>query len=156
MSDLRLLRVFECPSGRYRLEAEDRCYLTFRPVWSVPLSQPGRYLALLDAKDKEIVTVEDPSSLPDEVWRPVQDMLRERYLSPTVRRILSIRNEFGVTYWNTETDRGPRDFVTQSLQENAHWLAPGHLVVTDVDGNRFDVRIGTLDADSRKLLGLAV
>jgi hypothetical protein len=156
MSDLRLVRVFESPSGRYRLETEDRCYLAFRPVWSVPLSQPGRYLALLDAKDKEIVTVEDPSSLPNEVWGPVQDMLRERYLSPTVRRILSIRNEFGVTYWNTETDRGPRDFVTQSLQENAHWLAPGHLVVTDVDGNRFDVRVATLDEDSRKLLGLAV
>lgn len=156
MSEPRLVRVFEAPAGRHRLEAEDRCYLSFRPVWSVPLSQPGRHLALLDGKDKEIVTVEDPQSLPDEVWGPVQEMLRERYLSPTVRKILSIRNEYGVTYWNTETDRGKRDFVTQSLQENAHWLAPGHLVVTDVDGNRFDVRISLLDENSRRLLGLAV
>lgn len=156
MSELASLAVVECPPGRFRLVTSDRCYLSFRPVWAVPLSMPGRHLALLDGAGKEILSVADPAEVPAQAWAAIEPLLRERYLSPTVRRITSIRNEFGVTYWHTETDRGPRDFVTQSLQENAHWIAPGHLAVTDVDGNRFDVRVEGLDENSRRLLGLAV
>jgi len=44
-----------------------------------------------------------------------------------------------------DSDRGPRDFVTQSLQENAQWLSPTHLMLIDVDGNRFEI------ADTRRL-----
>jgi hypothetical protein len=152
----QIVRIFEAPSGRVRLETPDRSYLGFRPVWAVPYTMPGRYLALLDLRDKEIVTIPNPESLPGDVREPLLRLLRERHLSPTVSKILSVRNEFGVTYWHTVTDRGPKDFVTQSLQENAHWIAPGHLVVTDVDGNRFEIRVGSLDTASRRLLAQTV
>lgn len=153
---VRIVKVWEEPEGRVRLETEDRCYLSFRPAWSSPLSRPGEYLALLDGRDGEITTIADPQSLPEEVRTPILAMLEERYLSPLVTEILSIRMEFGITYWDTMTERGRRDFATQSLQENVHWLAPGHLIVSDVSGNRYEVRVEQLDPRSRKLLGTAV
>lgn len=154
--EVRIVKVWQEPEGRYRLETEDRCYLTFRPAWSSPLSRPGRYLALLDGKDGEITTIPDPQALPPEVLDPLMAMVEERYLSPMVTEIRTIRMEFGITYWDTMTERGRRDFATQSLQENVHWLAPGHLIVTDVSGNRYEVHVDRLDPKSRRLLGNAV
>jgi hypothetical protein len=52
-----------------------------------------------------------------------------------------------------ETERGTREFVTQSLQENAQWLSDRHLLLIDVDGNRFELTdTPRLDEQSRKLL----
>jgi len=61
--------------------------------------------------------------------------------------------EVGATYWTVETNRGPREFVTQSLQENAVWLSERHLLLLDVDGNRFELPdIARLDPRSRQLV----
>jgi hypothetical protein len=62
----------------------------------------------------------------------------------------SAKQEFGATYWSVDTDRGPRDFVTQNLQENAMWFSDVHLLLVDMDGNRFEIVDTTaLDARSR-------
>ena len=87
-----------------------------------------------------------PEDLPAPSLDAVRAELSRRYLSSTVVRIIDARNEFGATYWHVETERGERDFVTQSLQENAQWLAPNHLMLTDVDGNRFEL-VDTLGLD---------
>jgi hypothetical protein len=52
-----------------------------------------------------------------------------------------------------ETDRGRRDFVTQNLQENALWFSCTHLLLLDVDGNRFEIpNLEGLDAKSRAVI----
>jgi hypothetical protein len=146
------MNLFYAPEGRLRLTMEDRSYLVVVPAWAAPLSHPGRYLSLLDGKGKEILMVDDPAALDPEHRKILEDELHRRYLTSTVTRIVSVRSEFGIGYWSVETDRGPRDFVTQSLQENANWLAPGRLLLTDVDGNRYDVPFERLDAASRAVL----
>ena len=145
------LRLFHQPKDRLRLTvADDRSYPTVKPVWASPLSHPGKFLALLDAKGNEIAMIEDPDSLPGESRQAVQLELRRRYLTATVASITDARVEFGATYWSVETDRGPRDFVTQSLQENAIWLSDTHLLLVDVDGNRFEILdVQALDEPSR-------
>jgi len=53
-----------------------------------------------------------------------------------------------------DTDRGTREFVTQSLQENALWLSPTHLLLLDVDGNRFEIpNTESLNMRSRAFIG---
>jgi hypothetical protein len=148
------LKLFYQPKDRLRLTVEgDRSYPTVKPAWAAPLSHPNAYLALLDGKGKEIVTLADPTTLPTASWAAAQEELRRRYLTATVTAISHARQEFGATYWTVGTDRGPRDFVTQNLQENAIWLGDTHLLLLDVDGNRFEVPdIGALDAASRHLL----
>ncbi|MBV9848198.1 MAG: DUF1854 domain-containing protein [Armatimonadetes bacterium] len=145
------LRLFYSPKDRLRLTVgEERSYHTVKPVWAAPLSRPDTYLALLDGKGAEIVMLPDPAQLPPDSLAAAREELRRRYLTATVTQVTHARQEFGATYWSVETDRGPRDFVTQNLQENAIWLSDVHLLLLDVDGNRFEITdVSRLDAPSR-------
>lgn len=152
------MRIFYEPEGRLRLTEENKSWLEVRPVWASPMSYPGKYLALIDAKDNEIVMFTEPEKeLSDENWAVVQRDLERRYLNGFVLEIIEAKTVFGYTYWTVVTDRGKKDFVTMSLQENAQWLNPTHLILNDVDGNRFEIPdINKLDPVSRKKLDLTV
>ncbi|CAN5417695.1 hypothetical protein BH11ARM2_BH11ARM2_15560 [soil metagenome] len=145
------LKIFHEPKDRLRITVDDdRSYPTVKPVWASPLSHRERYLALLNGKGEEIVTLPDLSGLDETSLSAVQKELDRRYLTSKVLQVLEAKTEFGATYWTVRTERGQREFVTQSLQENAQWLAPGHLMLIDVDGNRFELRdIEDMDARSR-------
>ena len=152
--DVSELKLFYAPKDRLRLTVGDeKSYPTVKPVWSAPLSRPNTYLALLDGKGTEIAMLPDPKALPSDSWNAVQEELRRRYLTATVTAVESARVEFGATYWRVESDRGQREFVTQNLQENALWLSDTHLLLLDVDGNRFEIpSVAALDERSRALL----
>lgn len=145
------LRLFHEPKDRLRLTIDgDRSYPTVKPAWASPLSHPRNYLSLLDGKGKEIIMVEDPEELTPESLAAVNLELHRRYLTATVTAVTYGRVEFGATYWAVETDRGPRDLVTQNLQENAIWLSDRHILLLDVDGNRFEIPdINSLDDRSQ-------
>ena len=152
--DPRTLRLFYEPKDRLRMTVGDEySYATVKPAWASPLNHPKRFLSLLNGKGEEIVLLTDPKDLPSSSYEAVMEEVGRRYLTATVVRILSAKSEFGATYWHVETDRGVRDFVTQSLQENAQWLSSKHLMLIDVDGNRFELAdITSLDDTSRRYL----
>jgi hypothetical protein len=140
--------------SRLRLTVPDECsYLGVKPVWAAPLSRPNQYLVLLDSKDQEIILIADPKVLKGQSWEAVQKELRQRYLTAVIMAVKSARQEFGATYWHAQTDRGEREFITQNLQENSFWISDDHLLLTDVDGSRFEIQsIVALDPRSRHLL----
>lgn len=148
-------KLFHHPKDRLRLTVGDTMsYPTVKPTWAAPLSHPRRYLALMNGKGEEIATITDPErELSHDSHMAVREEIAKRYLTATVESILSAKGEFGATYWHIESDRGTRDFVTQSLQENAQWLSPTHLLLIDVDGNRFEIADTTsLDPRSKLIL----
>jgi hypothetical protein len=128
--------------------------LQVRPAWASPVKHPGKYLCLMDGKDREIVMFSDGLREVDKENRAILEAeLHRRYLTSQVKSIEHAHTEFGSTYWTVETERGRREFVTQSLQENAQWHSPTHLMLIDVDGNRFEIRdTAQLDADSQLML----
>ena len=148
------IQLFYEPKDRLRLTiGQDRSYMTVKPVWSAPLSQPKKYLSLLNTKGDEIAMVKNPEDLTESSFTVVQEELYRRYLTAAVHKILHAKVEFGATYWHVVTNRGEREFVTQSLQENAIWLSEVHLLFIDVDGNRFEIAdVGSLDAKSQSYI----
>jgi hypothetical protein len=152
--DPKTLRLFYHPKDRLRMTInEEKTYLTVKPVWSSPLTFPNRYLALLDGKGEEILMLADPNELDKESREALERELRLRYLTATVQSILHAKQEYGATYWSVKTDRGERDFVTQNLQENAQWFSDSHLLLIDVDGNRFEITdIKSLDERSQQYI----
>ena len=150
------LKLFYEPKERLRCTLNnEKSYLTVKPVWAAPLSHPNQYLTLLDGKGDEIVMIPDPKTLPAPDQELLERELRQRYLTATVTTVTHARQEYGATYWTVETDRGPREFVTQSLQENALWFSDTHLLLLDVDGNRFEILdTSALDAKSRAYIGV--
>lgn len=150
--DMSKVRLFREPAWRLRLTIEeDRSYTRIKVVRAAPLSHPTRYISLLDAKDEEVCMIDDMQNLDEQTQALVQEELERRYLTSTIEAVQSIRNEFGTSYWDVETNRGRREFVVQNVAENAQWLGDHRLLLVDVDGNRFE--IPNLNDFDKKSLG---
>ena len=142
---------------QHRLCAEiegERCALGVRPVWASPLSRPGQFLALLDAKGAEITLWSEPrASLDDQSWRAAHLEMRRRDLTARIERIVSLREDNGAAYFGVETDRGARDFVATGLSSSVVPFGDNRLLIVDADGNRYEIAdIAALDENSRALL----
>ena len=152
------IRLFREPPWVLRLTIEgDRSYLKVRVVCAAPLSQPDRYICLLDEKNEVICTVEDPIDLDDASQRMIKEELEQRYMTAIIKRVDSLKSEFGVSYWEVQTDRGNREFVVRNASENAQWITDRRLLLLDVDGNRFEIsNLEVLDKKSRGLIEMVL
>jgi hypothetical protein len=148
------IRLFFDPPWRLRMTIDkDRSYLKIKIVRAAPLTQPDDYICMLDAKDEVICMVDRMVELTAENQEIVISELKQRYLTAQVERVDSIRNEFGVSYWQVQTDRGSREFVAKNVAENAQWIDEGRMMILDVDGNRFEfASIPSLDKKSQSLI----
>jgi len=154
--------VIQPASMRFFLEPESRLRLTVDesysvvevvPAWAAPLTNPDRYLCFLNPKGEEVTMVESLNVLDESSRSAVEFAIAQRYLTSRIERILEARVEFGATYWTVQTNRGVREFVAQSLQENAQWMGENHLLLIDIDGNRFEILDTTvMDAQSQKYI----
>ena len=152
------IRLFKEPAWALRMTIEDdRSYLRIKVTRAAPLSEPDRYICFLDAKDEVICMVTNLEDMVESCRPFVLEELDKRYLTAQVNRVYAIRNEYGVSYWDVETDRGRREFVARSVGEHAQWLSETRLMIFDVDGNRFEVAdLEALDKKSRGLMDLVL
>ena len=117
----------------------------------------GEYLSLVDEKGDEVHMLKGLESLDRDSRAALELELRRRYLTATIEEIYSVDPEHGATYFSVRTDRGDQEFVMQHLQDNALWFTPTHLLLIDVDGNRFEIPdTRKLDAKGLGLLRAAV
>src|SRR3990170_713015 len=59
----------------------------------------------------EIGVIADISQLDEESQETVKRELRLHYFVPVIRKVVSIREEFGFLYWLVDTDRGTKEFI---------------------------------------------
>ena len=152
------IRLFREPPWVLRLTiGDDRSYLKVRVVCAAPLSQPDRFICFLDEKNEVICTVEDPIDLDAVSQRIVKEEIEQRYMTAIIKRVDSLRSEYGVSYWEVQTDRGNREFVVRNVSENAQWITDRRLLLIDVDGNRFEIsNLEVLDKKSRGLIEMVL
>ena len=152
--DPKSLRLFYHTDGKPRLVIEnDRCYLSVKALYAAPLSHPNHYISLIDEKGEEICMVPSVDVLEEHTRIVLLKELSRRYCGAIIHRIQSIRSEFGVSYWEVQTDRGEREFVVEENPNQFIWLSDTRLLILDVDGNRFEIPDYTqLDARSAKLM----
>ena len=152
--DVATVRLFREPPWVLRLTLEgDRSYLRVKVVRAAPLSYPDRYICLLDSRDEEICMLDRLDQVEPAMQAILREELERRYLTSRIDQVKSLRNEFGTSYWEVDTNRGPREFVVQNASENAQWLGDHRLLLIDVDGNRFEVPdLSALDKRSLALI----
>jgi len=151
--DPRQVRIFYDPRGFLRATVGDRTYLEVTIVRAFPLSLENKYIGLLSGRLSEIGIITDPDALDEESTRVIAEELTRRYFMAHIRRVYSVREEFGASYWEVETDRGPRSFVAKHLRDNVTYLSQSRILVHDVDGNRYEIpNLTELDALSRSLI----
>jgi len=116
----------------------ERSYLRVQAARAFPLHDPDRYIGLRDGDDKDIGTLVTLDGLDPDSRALVEEELYRRYFLPRILKVNNVREEFGLTTWDVETDKGPRTFIVRHLREATQELTPTRLLVTDVDGNRFE------------------
>jgi hypothetical protein len=95
----------------------------------------------------------EPSALPPDQRRLLDEELARRYVMPVIRSILAVKDRLGTVEWEVDTDRGRRRFATRDLREAVVRPAPERYILPDVEGNRYDVPdVRALDARSREWL----
>jgi hypothetical protein len=148
------IRLGRAPDGGLILTfAGGKSFADVQIVYAAPLSQPKRYICFLDSVGEEICMIRDLSELTTGDRLLAEEELRMRYITSTIRRVLSARCEAGTLDCEAETDRGLRELVVQISDENVRWLSERCLLLIDVDGNRFEVPdINALDQGMARIL----
>jgi len=148
------LRLFRTGDHRVRATVEgDRSYLRVSISRAFPFGDRHRYVGLRDGAQKEIGLIVDPAELDHQSRQIIAEELRRRYLLPTIIRIISLKREFGMSLWEVETDRGRAEFTMTGGQDNIAELSATRLVLTDIEGNRYEIPdMRRLDAASQALL----
>jgi hypothetical protein len=146
--------LFRDDSGRLRLTIEeDRSYLEAKVVRAFPLSDPDHYFAFLMGNDKVIGIVADAAELKPESRQLACDEVGRRYFSPRIKRIYSLKEEYGAFYFDVDTESGKREFVVKGIRDAVVDLGNGEVLIMDVDGNRYKIsNWNDMDDKSRRLL----
>jgi hypothetical protein len=137
-----------------RLTLEDEVsYLEVKVTRLFPLSDPDCYLAVRDKDNEEIGILTKLSDLDEANRNLILEQLERRYLMPIITRVINVKERFGTAEWEVETSRGKRKFTMRNMRENITNVTPYRYLLTDVDGNRFDVRdLRELDSTSKGFL----
>ena len=150
------VRLFRGPQGVLRCTIDgQKSVLRAKVVRAFPITEDSRWINVLDAKNKEVCLIEDPTQLDPESQRLVEEALDSFYRIATIERINSIKQEYRTMFWDVLTDRGRRDFVVKWSVETVHWRAANELLLVDIDTNRFHIPdVTKLDKHSLKQLSV--
>lgn len=142
--DPQNVRLFHTGGSAVRMTvgSEDtpgaRTYLRVQIARAFPLSMPDRYIGVRDADDKDVGTFAALDGLDTESRRIVDAELTRRYFLPKILRVHKVTEEFNLSVWEVETDKGAREFTIQNLRDSAVNLSSSRLLVTDKDGVRYE------------------
>lgn len=135
------LRFFNEPAGDVRTRLTVRgevSYIDVRLANALPLSDPDRYLAIRDGQDQDIGVVVDWLSLDPDSVSVVRAALGRSYLLPKILKVNKVTDRYGIVLWDVLTDRGAKKYVVRNIRDNSVALSSTRVLMTDVDGDRFE------------------
>ena len=119
---------------------------TYRGVFAVlmfPIRYPDRFISLryTDEEDKvrEIGVIDDLSAFSEATQQLIRTGLKKQYHEHIIHRVYEIRHEFGLLFFDVETQRGRQEFMMPWRQDRAEDFGAGGKVLLDVNDNRFIV-----------------
>ncbi len=117
-----------------------------------PWSEPGRFISLRDAADREFALVAEPRALDAESQEVLEAALEAAGFVFVVTAVTEIEEEVEIRTWRVATRQGARTFQTR-LDEWPRPLPGSGLLIRDVAGDLYRIdNLAALDAKSRELL----
>ena len=117
-----------------------------------PWSEPGRFISLRDAGDREFALVAEPRALDAESRAALEAALEAAGFVFVVTAVTEIEEEVEIRTWRVATRQGARTFQTR-LDEWPRPLPGGGLLIRDVAGDLYRIDdLAALDAKSLELL----
>lgn len=133
------------------IDARGNSHAGVEAVRAFPITDPDRWISLLDSRGKELVTIEDLSSLAPEISVLLQQELNEREFLPQIQQVIRVRSNKEPHQWQVLTDRGPVQFLMRD--DDIRRLGPNRAILVDMHGVRYYIADSTaLDKHSRRIL----
>lgn len=118
-----------------------------------PLNAPRQYVAVKDSDSVELGIIKDLANVEKSQRKIILAALRDEYFIPAITGVESVQDQFGVSVWEVQTDRGRCTFRLRGRHQNITETPDGRVLITDVDSNRYEVKDRqALDPKSRRLL----
>lgn len=144
-------------NGFLSLRVGNEFYPRVNVVRMFPFSDSGKFISIRNAENQkeEIGIVEDLETLNSEVRDMLLEQLSLRYFTPVIRKVKNIKDEYGYSYWDVETDRGECKFTVKMGGKSISHLSEERVLITDIDENRFEIEnVSGLTPKERKKLDL--
>lgn len=129
------LGSLHCVVGDHEAYANVYCKLC------MPVRHPGRFVSVwhTDDEDKErqIGIIEDLARWPEEIRQLVHASLGHQYFERVITRILDVKWQFGLLFFEVETEAGPEQFQMRWQHDRALDHGDRGKVLLDAYDNRY-------------------
>ena len=126
-------------------------------IRAYPISNPNEFLIVRSpdskehGKGEEIGIIRDINILREDEIKIINAELDKRYFIPEITKVLSVKDKYGLSYWECETSAGHRSFIVSNPYVHIRLLEDGRLIVEDMDGSNYCIPdITALDKLSQK------
>jgi len=134
------------------ISADGKKHPNVAPVALFPISQPDAWISIRLPDGTELACVEDPRTLPADVWQLLKEDLSRREFVPIIRRIVRVSGNSEPCEWQVETDRGPTRFVLKS-EEDVRRIGDHEILILDAHGTRYHIPdLSAVDVKSRRIV----
>ena len=139
-----------------RYNGEDYPHIVLRRV--LPIKEPMKYISVADHENKEIAIIHSVDDLTSEQRNIVINELENRYYSPFILEVMSVKDKLGYVYiemrvQNKNGNAYTKNCAIKDVSKNIRMLSDTSLIIFDVDGNRYIVEeLEKLDKNSIKRL----
>ncbi len=126
-------------------------------IRNFPFEYKYDYITVLDENMKEIGILRSVEDFPSEQAEILKNELDRRYYMPKIKEIVKMKEKMGFTNWVVDTDFGQITFSVKDTYKNMVKLPGGRCIITDVDGNRYEIpKLSLLDKKSYKKIELLI
>jgi len=110
---------------------------------SFPVTAPDEFLSVREpdtrkkGRGEEIGMIRDIKIFDGETLALLKAELELRYFTPEIKKITSVKDKFGYSYWEVETTAGSVSMVLNNPYSNIRVLEDKRIIISDMDGNCF-------------------
>lgn len=119
------------------------------PIWqdigrvffhrAFPFDSANSFISVTDKDGNEYGMIKNLSDFDGNGQDIIQEELDRKYFTPVIIKINSLKDRFGYSYWDVETEQGNASFTMRDTFSNIARASETRLVLTDVDGNRYEI-----------------
>ena len=117
----------------------DRSCIGFRAVRAFPLTFTDKYISIQDSTGTEVAILRTLDGMDPDARKMIDQELERGYFVPEIKRVIKLRDEFGMQVWTVDTDRGHVEFVVREPRDRVKFIGPSRIMITDVDDNRYEI-----------------
>ncbi len=117
-------------------EEKDNGIIKLRRLF--PFEEEWQNISVMTASNEEIgvISSTDVFGKGEEL---IKNELERVYFSPKITRIISMKDKYGFSNWEVETDVGKIRFSVKDTFRSVFSLQNGRVIITDVDGGRYEI-----------------